>query len=68
MEIDSGRADARVMVEELIRRGVLSKETHDAVIRLVPPLVINQADLDWAVDRLANTLSSRGVSATVLPP
>jgi len=27
-----------------MRRGVLSKQTHDAVIRLAPPLAIIQAD------------------------
>ena len=32
-------------------KGVLSKETHDTVVRLAPPLVIAQADLDWALDR-----------------
>jgi ornithine--oxo-acid transaminase len=58
VEIDPGRADARHVVEELMRRGVLSKETHDTVIRLAPPLVIGQADLDWAVDRLADALSA----------
>ena len=32
-------------------KGVLSKETHDTVIRLAPPLVIAREDLDWALDR-----------------
>ena len=58
VEIDPVHASARHVVEELMRRGVLSKETHDTVIRLAPPLVISQADLDWAVDRLADALSA----------
>ena len=58
IEIDPVYASARHVVEELMRRGVLSKETHDTVIRLAPPLVISQADLDWAVDRLADALSA----------
>jgi ornithine--oxo-acid transaminase len=37
-----------------MRRDVLSKETHDTVIRLAPPVVISPADLDWAIDRLAD--------------
>ena len=58
VEIDPVHASARHVVEELMRRGVLSKETHDTVIRLAPPLVISQADLDWAIDRLADALSA----------
>jgi ornithine--oxo-acid transaminase len=35
---------------------VLSKETHKAVIRLAPPLVISSNDLDWALDRLLDVI------------
>lgn len=58
VEIDPVHASARHVVEELTRRAVLSKETHDAVIRPAPPLVISQADLDWAIDRLADALNA----------
>ena len=58
VEIDPVHASARHVVEELMRRGVLSKETHDTVIRLAPPLVISQSDLDWAIDRLADALNA----------
>lgn len=43
---------ARPYCEELMQLGVLAKETHDNVIRLAPPLIINKEDLDWALDRL----------------
>ena len=33
--------------EQLMMRGVLCKDTHDTVIRLAPPLVIDEADLRW---------------------
>lgn len=56
VELDPARTTARPVVEELMRRGVLSKETHETVIRLAPPLIIDRADLDWAIDRLAETL------------
>ncbi len=49
---DSG-VDARQVVERLAQRGVLSKETHETVIRIAPPLTITKADLDWGIDRLA---------------
>ncbi|TWB15056.1 ornithine--oxo-acid transaminase [Nitrospirillum amazonense] len=58
LEIDPARATARQVVEDWMRRGVLSKETHDTVVRLAPPLMIAPEDLDWAVDRLAETLSA----------
>jgi ornithine--oxo-acid transaminase len=50
-EIDARFGDARMACERLLTKGVLSKETHDTVIRLAPPLVIAREDLDWALDR-----------------
>jgi len=55
-EIDPRFASARAVCEALARRGVLSKETHDTVVRLAPPLVIAQDDLDWALDRLEEVI------------
>jgi len=43
---------ARPYCEKLMARGVLCKETHDYVIRIAPPLVIEQADLDWMIDQI----------------
>jgi ornithine--oxo-acid transaminase len=56
VEIDPARASARHVCERLLARGVLSKETHQTVVRLAPPLVISRHDLDWALDRLAEVL------------
>ncbi|HWG79713.1 MAG TPA: ornithine--oxo-acid transaminase [Stellaceae bacterium] len=50
-EIDPRFGDARAACERLLAKGVLSKETHDTVIRLAPPLMIAREDLDWALDR-----------------
>jgi ornithine--oxo-acid transaminase len=41
-----------------MREGLLCKETHDHVIRIAPPLVIDQAGIDWALERLAKVLSA----------
>jgi ornithine--oxo-acid transaminase len=38
--------------ERLMAAGVLAKDTHGATIRLAPPLMISQEDLDWAIDKL----------------
>ncbi len=50
--------DARRVVERLAQHGVLSKETHETVIRIAPPLTITRADLDLGIDRLAEVLDS----------
>ncbi|HEY1621003.1 MAG TPA: ornithine--oxo-acid transaminase [Streptosporangiaceae bacterium] len=42
----------RQACEQLAARGVLAKDTHDATIRLAPPLVITEEDLDWAIDQI----------------
>jgi ornithine--oxo-acid transaminase len=47
---------ARKYCEQLLERGVLCKETHEHVIRLAPPLVIDEADLMWMVEQLREVL------------
>lgn len=48
---------ARPYCEALKEKGLLCKETHDTVIRFAPPLVIEKADLDWALERIREVLS-----------
>jgi len=40
----------------LLRAGVLTKDTHRNTIRFAPPLIIDQSQVDWAVDRLTEVL------------
>jgi ornithine--oxo-acid transaminase len=42
----------REACERLATLGVLAKDTHDTSIRLAPPLMISEEDLDWAIDRV----------------
>jgi ornithine--oxo-acid transaminase len=49
---------ARPFCESLKERGLLCKETHDNVIRVAPPLVISQEDLDWAFDQIKAVLEA----------
>ncbi len=58
MEIDRAHASARTVCEELLRRGVLSKETHETVVRLAPPLVITREELDWGFARIREALAA----------
>ncbi|HEY1915826.1 MAG TPA: ornithine--oxo-acid transaminase [Streptosporangiaceae bacterium] len=47
----------RDVCERLATRGVLAKDTHGTAIRLAPPLMISEEDLDWALDQLEAVLS-----------
>jgi ornithine--oxo-acid transaminase len=49
LEVDARRTDARAVVDRLLARGVISKDTHGTVVRFAPPLVIDRAQIDWAV-------------------
>jgi ornithine--oxo-acid transaminase len=48
----------RDLAERMLARRVLVKDTHGRTVRLSPPLVISDDDLDWALDRLADALSA----------
>jgi ornithine--oxo-acid transaminase len=50
---------ARPYCEALKQEGILCKETHDHVIRVAPPLVIQREEIDWAVDRIKKVIESR---------
>ena len=56
VDIDPALGTGRDLCERLAARGVLAKDTHGSTIRLAPPLVIDEADLRWAVDQLAGAL------------
>lgn len=57
IDIDPRLATGREVCERLATRRVLAKDTHGSTIRIAPPLVIDQADLEWAVDQLAAVLA-----------
>src|SRR5215469_15965786 len=46
----------REVSERLMAAGVLAKDTHGTTIRLAPPLMISQDDLDWAIDQLESVI------------
>ncbi|MEO5534950.1 MAG: ornithine--oxo-acid transaminase [Pseudolysinimonas sp.] len=56
VDIDPTLGSGREVCERLMARGVLAKDTHGSTIRLAPPLVVERADLDLAVDALAAVL------------
>ena len=58
IELRPEAGGARRFCEALMREGLLCKETHDHVIRIAPPLVIDQAGVDWALERLRKVLAA----------
>ena len=48
IEVDPLVIGARPVVDRLLARGILSKDTHGTVIRIAPPLNIPREDLTWA--------------------
>ena len=56
IDIDPALASAREICLRLMSRGLLSKETHEVVVRLAPPLTIDQELLAWAVLQIREVL------------
>ena len=58
IELYEEAGGARRFCEALMAKGLLCKETHKNVIRVAPPLVIQRADIDWAMERLDAVLTT----------
>jgi ornithine--oxo-acid transaminase len=56
VDFDPVRVRARTVAERLVAAGILTKDTHDTVIRFAPPLVIEKSHLDWALDTFQRVL------------
>ncbi|MCE7947279.1 MAG: ornithine--oxo-acid transaminase [Chloroflexi bacterium CFX4] len=56
VELKPEAGGARRFVEALRDNGVLSKETHVHTVRFAPPLVIQRAEIDWALERIRPVL------------
>ncbi len=59
VELDAS-VSAREVAERMAVRGVLTKDTHETVIRFAPPLTIDREALDWGIDVFAAVLSEFG--------
>ena len=56
VELDRNFASATTVVTRLLQAGVLTKDTHRNTIRFAPPLIVDESQIDWAVDRVAEIL------------
>ncbi len=61
VDIDPALGTGRAVCDELAARGVLVKDTHGSTIRLAPPLVISEADLELALTALGDSLDALAV-------
>ena len=59
VDIEPACTTARDLVERLAAHGVLSKETHETVIRFAPPLTITHDLIDRAVDIFHRVVKER---------
>jgi ornithine--oxo-acid transaminase len=69
VEIKKESGTARPFCEALMERGILAKETHEQVVRFAPPLVVDapplvveRADLEWAMGHVAEVLAGVAVA------
>lgn len=60
VDIDPAVGSAKALVKALASAGVLTKETHETVIRFAPPLTISRAELDWGLDRCEAVFAAFG--------
>lgn len=56
IDISPGGPTGRDASLALAKLGVLCKETHDATLRVAPPLVITKAELDRGIDAIAQVI------------
>ena len=56
VEIDTKIINGRNICKHLLKKGILSKETHASIIRFAPPLIIEKKEIDWAVHTFKETL------------
>ena len=57
VDIDPALGTGKELSVALAERGVLVKDTHGSTLRFAPPLVVTSEEIDWAVDRFADTLA-----------
>ena len=58
VDVDPALMSGRELCERLLARGVLAKDTHGSTIRLAPPIIIEEDDLDWMLDQLTEVITS----------
>jgi ornithine--oxo-acid transaminase len=68
LDLLARHGSARELCERLLTAGVLAKDTHEQTVRLAPPLTITDAETDWLIERLLETLAAVAPLRLVPPP
>ncbi|GAB3702103.1 ornithine--oxo-acid transaminase [Mariniluteicoccus flavus] len=58
VDVDPARMTGRDLSERLLARGVLAKETHGSTIRLAPPIVATEDDIDRIIAAFTEALEA----------
>jgi ornithine--oxo-acid transaminase len=58
VDVDPTLMTGRRLCERLIEHGVLAKDTHGSTLRLAPPLVADEADIDLLVEAMERALTA----------
>lgn len=58
LELHPEAQGARRFCEALMKKGLLCKETHANVIRFAPPLIITKKELDSAIEKISEVLTT----------
>jgi ornithine--oxo-acid transaminase len=58
VELAAGMPPARAICERLLGEGLFVKDTQRTTLRLAPTLVITEAELDLALERITSVLAA----------
>jgi len=58
VEFHAEKVAGRTVCEQLLEKGLLAKETHQNIVRFAPPLIIDDAEMSWALDIIAGVIQS----------
>ena len=59
------QTDAKRVVEDCLRRGILVNATGEHVLRFVPPLIISQAEIDRLMEVLSQIFDRQAAQSAV---
>lgn len=57
-DVSAAVPSVQAVCEALLPRGVLAKGAHERTIRIAPPLIVDEGDLDRAVDEVIETCNA----------
>ncbi len=56
VDLAPGHVSGAELCRELMKVGVLTKETHENTLRFAPPLIITESEIDWALEKIGTVV------------